>query len=390
MDEDPSMPRDVTLVRDAPGMAAARSASCTVRTSLHLLGSGRPPCGIGDFSGLLLATLRETEPEAHTALRIEPRTLPLARLWRALGAADALVANVPVVAWKRALFGPVAAYLFAALRGRRRVTILHEWRGLHPLRRAVLAPVLILSDTIVFVSPAVRAELAADPCLGFLAGRGTLMPLPPNLPRPDAVAASALRERLRAARGEGRLVLGHFGSIYPGKQPEALLDIAAALKAGGARPLLAFFGSFIKASDGIEAVFWDKVAALDLADEVVVSGYVDAPAELFGLFEAVDAFAYVLPEGLTARRASVLACVQAGRPVIVTAPARADEFDHHPRFRALVESGAITFAPRGAPAETYAGMIREARDRPTVRPDLDMAVWFRDAAAALRASLRAS
>lgn len=360
----------------------------SVPTSLHLLGSGRPPCGIGDFSGLLLTTLREAEPEAHTAFRIEPRTLPLRALWQALGHADTLVANVPVVAWKRALFGPVAAYLLAALRRRRRITVLHEWHGLHPLRRAVLAPILLLSDEIVFVSPVVGAELAGDPYLGFLARRGSLMPLPPNLARPDTVEPSALRERLHAARAKGRLVLGHFGSIYPGKQPEAMLDIAAALKANGTRPLLAFFGSFIKASDGIEAVFWEKVAALDLADDIVVSGYVEGPAELFGLFEAVDAFAYVLPEGLTARRASVLACVQSGRPVIVTAPARADEFDHHPRFRALVDSGAIALAPRGAPAETYAAMIQTARTRPTVRPDLDRAAWFRDAAAALRASLR--
>lgn len=366
--------------RPAPAMPAA---------SLHLLGAGHPPCGIGDFSRLLLDTLRAAEPGAHHALTLEPRLFPLAETWAAIGRADAVVANFPVVAWKRALFGPLAVYALAKLRRRACLTILHEWAGLHRLRRLVLRPLLLLSDTIFLVSPQVREELAADPLVGFLARRGALMPVPPNLSRPAGIADSPLRQRLLAARRAGRVVLGHFGSIYPGKQPEAVLDIAAALAARGEDPLLVFIGSFIKASDGIEGVFDAKVAALGLADAVVVSGYVASAEELFGLFETVDAFAYVLPEGLTARRASVLACVQAGRPVVVTAPMRADEFDHHPRYHALLAAGAILPVPRGAPAEAYAEAVLGARARPTRLPEIDRAAWFRDAADGLRARMPA-
>lgn len=378
-------PLDVPIAAEAPISSAGGPAPLV---SLHLLGSGQPPCGIGDFSALLVATLAASEPGAHDTHVIEAGRLDLPGLWRAVGCADALVANAPVVAWKRALAGPVAAFALAALRGKTRITILHEWKGLHRLRRLVLRPLILLSDAVVLVSPVVKAELAADPLVGFRARRGVLMPLPPNLARPALTAATPLSERLLAARARGRLVLGHFGSIYPGKQPEAMLDVAAALKARGANPLLVFIGSFIKASDGIEAVFERKVAALGLEDDVVVSGYVASAEALFGLFEAVDAFAYVLPEGLTARRASVLACVQAGRPVVVTAPERADEFDHHPRFRALVESGAIVLAPRGAPPEAYADLVVASRTRPTRVPELDKEAWFRDAAAALRALMR--
>ncbi|MCE4222452.1 hypothetical protein HCU64_01695 [Methylobacterium sp. C25] len=355
--------------------------------SLHLLGSGKPPCGIGDFSRLLLESLQDGEPNRHAALTVEPRAFRLAETWRALGRADAVVANFPVVAWKQALFGPLAIYALAKLRRRRCVTVLHEWAGLHRLRRLVLRPILLLSDTIFLVSPQVREELAADPLVGSLASRAALMPVPPNLARPASVADSPLRQRLLDARREGRLVLGHFGSIYPGKQPEAVLDIAAALKARGAAPLLVFIGSFIKASDGIEDIFRDKVAASGLADDVIVSGYVASAEELFGLFETVDAFAYVLPEGLTARRASVLASVQAGRPVVVTAPALPDEFDHHPRYRALLDSGAIVLVPRDAGSDAYAEHVLAARARPTSHPDLDRRTWFRDAADVLRGKL---
>lgn len=367
---------------DRPPTAPDRDAC------LHLVGTGHPPCGVGDFSTNLIASLRGTGPETHETLALAPRTLPLAAIWRAVGRHPALVANLPLVAWKRAILAPLAAFAVAALRRRRRIAILHEWAGMHRLRRLVLRPLLLLADPIVLLSPQVRDELAADPLIGRLARRGVLMPLPPNLARPAATTPSALADRMRAAQAGGRPVLGHFGSIYPGKQPQAILAIAAAMKARGLDPLLVFIGSFIRASDGIEAVVENQVAALGLTDTVVVSGYVASPAVLFGLFAAVDAFVYVLPEGLTARRASVLTCVQAGRPVIVTEPARADEFDHHPRFRALLESGAIVLAPAGADAEAYADLALAAAARPTVAVDLDKAAWFADAALVLRRLLR--
>lgn len=368
---------------------ARRGAAARAVPSLHLVGSGQPPCGIGDFSALLLAALRRLEPGAHACLVIEPGAVRPGALWRALSGAEVVVANFPVVAWKRALVAPLAAFAMAALRGRGRIAILHEWSSMHRLRRLVLRPVLALSNPIVMLSPQIRSELAADPIVGRLARRGVLVPLPPNLAQPATIAASPMRERLRAARREGRLVLGHFGSIYPGKQPEAVLAIAAALKARGENPLLVFIGSFIKATDGIEALFDARVAALGLADNVVVTGYVASPEVLFGLFEPVDAFVYVLPEGLTARRSSVLACLQSGRPVVVTAPAQADEFDHHPRFRALVETGAIMTVPRGAGPDAYADRVLAARLRPSIPAEIDIEAWFEDAALGLIGAMKA-
>ena len=283
---------------------------------LHLVGTGHPPCGVGDFAGQLIEALRR-QGQPQETLPLEPGRVPLGEIWRAVGNARAVIANLPLVPWKRALIGPPSAFAIAFLRRRRRVAILHEWGSMHRLRRLVLRPLLLFADTIVLLSPQVRDELAADPVIGRLARRAVMMPLPPNITRPETTVPSALSARMRAAREGGRLVVGHFGSIYPGKQPEAILDIAATLKARGADPLVVFIGSFIRASDGIEEIFRAKVAALDLSETVVVSGYVASPEELFGLFDEVDAFVYVLPEGLTARRASILACVQAGRPVIV-------------------------------------------------------------------------
>jgi hypothetical protein len=124
---------------------------------------------------------------------------------------------------------------------------------------------------------------------------------------------------------------------------------------------------------------------------VIVSGYVASDHEVFGLFNQVDVFCYPLDEGLTARRSSVLTCVQAGRPLIVTAPTEATEFDHHPRFKELIDRGAIVLMPRGAGADVYADRIVAAIKRPPAQLPFDFDRWWNDAAEALHAQfIRAS
>jgi hypothetical protein len=195
---------------------------------------------------------------------------------------------------------------------------------------------------------------------------------------------------LAAARQNGRLVIGHFGSIYPGKQPNALLDICAALRARGRNPLLVYVGSFIRGTDNVEQEFHARAAELDLTGDVVVSGYVASDHEVFGIFSEIGAFCYCFEEGITARRGSVLACVQSGHPVIVTGPAEADEFDHHPRFKALIDHGAIALVPRGAGNDAYADKIISALGRLPPQAPFDFDGWWQDVAQAVLAQLRVS
>jgi glycosyltransferase involved in cell wall biosynthesis len=234
-------------------------------------------------------------------------------------------------------------------------------------------------------SPLVQHELAADPVVGWTAGKSVLAPLPPNLEAPSDIEDSPLRQRLAEARKQGRLVIGHFGSIYPAKQPNALLGICAVLKQRGLKPVMVYVGSFIRGVDTVEADFHARAAELGVSDDVIVSGYVASDNEVFGLFTEIDAFCYPLDEGLTARRASILAGAQSGRPVIVTGPARSDEFDHHPRFRQLIDRGILVLVSRGASEELYADSIVAAVKRPPATAPFDFDGWWQDAVLAVRA-----
>jgi glycosyltransferase involved in cell wall biosynthesis len=354
------------------------------------LGAGpQMQCGVGQFTRLLQEAIEKLDPGSCSALTLTRKEGSVADIWRAVGSARSVVCNFPIVAWKRVMVRPLLALALARLRRRRVVLIQHEWGGLHWLRRLTYMPALLLADTIVMFSPLVQRELAGDPVVGWTLRKSVLAPLPPNIEAPPGIADSKLRKRLAAARESGRLVIGHFGSIYPGKQPKALLEIGAILKQRGLKPLIVYVGSFIRGIDKVEEEFYARAAELDLADDVIVSGYVASDHEVFGLFSEIDAFCYPLDEGLTARRSSVLTCVQSGRPLIVTGPALAEEFDHHPRFKQLIDHGAIVLVARGSDDQAYADRIIFALKRPSVPASFDFDGWWQDVAQSVRAQFQA-
>jgi glycosyltransferase involved in cell wall biosynthesis len=352
------------------------------------LGAGpQMHCGVGQFTRLLGETVERIDPGSSTTLTLTRSEGSFAEIWRATGSARTVVCNFPIVAWKRVIFAPLLAMAMARLRRRKTVLIQHEWNGLHWLRRITYLPALWLADTIVTFSPLVRRELAGDALVGWTAKKCVLAPLPPNIEAPAGIADSKLRQRLAAAREEKRLVIGHFGSIYPAKQPNALLEIGAILKQRGLRPLIVYVGSFIRGVDKVEEEFYARAAELDLADDVIVSGFVASDNEVFGLFSEVDAFCYPLDEGLTARRSSVLTCVQSGKPLIVTGPALPEEFEHHPRFKQLIDRHIIVLVARGSDNEAYADRIVSALKWPQIASPFDFDGWWKDVAEAVRAQL---
>jgi glycosyltransferase involved in cell wall biosynthesis len=352
------------------------------------LGAGSEmQCGVGHFTQRLADVMERRTPGDCTELTLTRTEGTVSGLWQVVGDARAVVCNFPIVAWKRVIVRPLLALAMARLRRRRVIVIQHEWSSLNWMRRITYIPALLLADSIVMFSPLIKRQLAESPIMGWLVRRCVVVPLPPNIAAPRQIADSPLRQRLASARRDGRFVIGHFGSIYPGKQPEAVLEIGALLKPRGRRPLLVFIGSFIRGVDRAEEAFYERVVQLGLASDVIVSGFVASEQELFGLFEIVQAFCYHLEEGLTARRASIVACTQSGKPVVVTAAEDADEFAHHPRFQELIARGSIVLVPRGAGNDAYADALEAAVDRPAEPPSFDFEGWWSDTAIAIDAEL---
>jgi glycosyltransferase involved in cell wall biosynthesis len=352
---------------------------------LFLVSQSKTPCGVEMFARGLLKSCR--------AIGIDGRSYALAGrlreapdLWRASADIGALVVNLPVVAWKRALLMPALALAIARLRGIQTTVVMHEWADLDWRRRMAVACYLLLAQTILFSSPVVRAQFERG-LIGWLPFATGLVPIPANISRPANLPSTPLTERLAAERARGRLILGHFGSIYPKKRSSFVLDIAAELKRRGIDVFVVFIGSFIKGQDGVEAEFNKRAKALAVDDNILVTGYVDADAEIFALFDCVDTFVYSFAEGLSSRRGSVLACLQSGRQVVVNAPATDGEFDHHPTFLNAMAQPILRLAPTHADAEQFAAAIMAAGPARAAEPLKLFESSWRDAAFALRAAI---
>jgi glycosyltransferase involved in cell wall biosynthesis len=136
-------------------------------------------------------------------------------------------------------------------------------------------------------------------------------------------------------------------------------------------------GSFPRSLDGYEEQFWSKVAEYGIADQVIVTGYVTDEAELYTLFNEADAFLFLFPEGLTARRSSVIHTLQSNRPVVVTAPRSMSEFAHHKGFLSVIDSGVLSFIPADAELQTVAQRLLEAAEQSArTTPAIDSDAWW--------------
>jgi glycosyltransferase involved in cell wall biosynthesis len=370
--------------KSMPLAEAAMKSRC-----LFLLTPSNEPCGVETFTRMLAGALASSDPDAgYELLSISGRWRDLPSIFRRIAQTDQVAFSLPLVAWKRMLVIPLVLLLFSFATRRRISTFLHEWAALHGLRRLALMPFVWLSQTILVVSPFIRAQIASDPWIARAADMCRLIPHPPTVRRPASLTITDRVRGVERAANECNLVIGYFGAIYDGKAPTALLEICDHLRSRGIRALIVFVGSFMQSLDDYERRFRAKIKQMALDDQVIVTGYVETSEELFALFERIGAFLFLYPEGLTARRSSVIACLQSNRPVVVSAPQSPDEFLHHRGFTTLIENGALSFVRSSAPVAEIADHLLAAAGREAgTFPAIDGDAWWAATTAATRAAL---
>lgn len=377
--------------RSAQVEATSRSVGRAAARCLFLLSPSEQKCGVEDFARLVVASLQSTYPqEDYKILPVAGRWRDLPMLLREIAKVDRVVFSVPLLAWRRLLVMPLVIALVATLMRCRITVFMHEWSALNPLRRLPVAPLVWVAESIIVVSPLIASQLAKVPWLFGAGEKCRLVPNAPTIRRSSDRDESPRYLQLRGAAAKHDIVLGSFGAIYRGKAATALLEIGHLLRQRGINALCVFVGSFTKSIDGYEQDFWSKVAEYGLEDHVIVTGYVSTGAELYTLFEAIDAFLFLFPEGLTARRSSVIHCLQSDRPVVVTAPHARAEFAHHKHFAAQVEAGGLSFVRPGADLASVADqLLAVARQPRATRSAIDPDAWWEATTTAVHAALTA-
>lgn len=341
----------------------------------------KEPCGVEDFSRRLVAAASDLNDGNHYV------TCDISSNWKSIAKtfwkADQIIYNLPLVAWKRMICTPLITLAFAMLARRPVILILHEWRSLHPLRRLLTCPFILASRSILLMSPTVKQELQQS-IFGRMAAKCSLIPIAPNICRPDHFVVTERVRQIERVTKNSEIRIGYFGSIYSGKRPEILLDVCQLLRNEGTICSVIYIGSVIRSAAGYEDQFAHEITKRNLKDCVALTEYVANEEELFAFFEHIDVFVFVLPEGLSAKRASILTCVQTGRPVLVSAPKDPAEFYHHLRYSALIESGIVSFIPQSASIADIGALVRKCYANRNAKPYvINYPIWWRDTANAV-------
>ena len=372
------------------GSAPLPATGPAQKRCLFPLTPSKEECGVESFARLLANALQNDYPDdGYAVLAVSSRWRDLPAVFRKIAAADQIVFSVPLVAWKRLLLLPLVVLVFARVVRCRVNVFMHEWTALHWMRRLALAPFLLLSRTIIVVSPFIAGEIAGTPWLMGAARKCRLVPNAPTIRRTGEPRVTERVLRVRDAVKSCDVVIGYFGAIYKGKAATELLDVCADLRESGIRAGIVFIGSFMKSLDGYEQQFWSKAAEYGIEDQVIVTGYIADEAELYTLFEEVGSFLFLFPEGLTARRSSVIHTLQSDRPVVVTAPRSMAEFAHHAGFTRLIETGVLSFIPEGADRRAIADqLLAVAKQGKRQASAIEWDTWWGATTAATHAALR--
>lgn len=224
------------------------------------------------------------------------------------------------------------AYFLVSSKKRSKIVVtLHEWNSMHILRKLSIVPLIMIVDTVIFVSPTEEAAFWSS-FLGKFSHLRTVVsqviPIGVNLAIPKLNNKSVLEKRAFLENIDKKtIVIGYFGFIYDWKQPYKLLDMVDAFVKKGVDVKFVIAGSFPEDHLRQKKKFEDYIKYLDIQDNVYWPGYIEDEMEVSDLLSACNLVMALYEDGLTSRRGSFWYLVELGTPVITTRPINKVEFD---------------------------------------------------------------
>ena len=270
----------------------------SIRVALVAGGAPNGTCGVADYTSRLsgsLASLGLDAPPARVRFAARPGTtagLAGTGGGSSLDAFDVVHVQYPSLAFG---VGPLPL-IVAAAAGRPVVVTLHEFSRAHPLRRALMATLARLADRVVFTS-AFERERA-----GSWARSAPVIPIASNIEVCGGVPTRSTA---------GRDTVLFFGLHAPGKGLDEFLALVAQRRARGDERRFVVLGDAVGEAFGREARARTEAAGAQWLGR--------APVELVSAELGRARAAYLpYPDGASERRATLLAALAHGVPVVST------------------------------------------------------------------------
>ncbi|MBT3350416.1 MAG: glycosyltransferase [Nitrospinaceae bacterium] len=176
--------------------------------------------------------------------------------------------------------------------------------------------------------------------------------------REEAARRKVCEERKLSDEG---MILAHFGFYYPGKGAEQMLEAAARWKDAGREFRLFMIGGRRSDDGGFYPELQDRGRKLGLNDDVIWTGYV-TPEEVTEILLAADLFLAPFDGGISSRRGSLMAAIAHGLPVVSTPPKIATRY-----FRAGENFAQVPFGDAVALADEVASLMDDPERRNLLR-----------------------
>jgi glycosyltransferase involved in cell wall biosynthesis len=213
------------------------------------------------------------------------------------------------------------------------VTTFHEWRSMHPLRKASILPLALSSSGILFVSDHEHTTFRNSLCyrLRITKPITRVIPIGVNLTIPELRVKETLdvRKRLLDWKGDkADVLLGYFGFIYDSKQPIKMLRTLKSLLDLGVKARLVIAGDFPADHVAEKKRFMQNIRSLGLEHCVLFLGFVEDATTLARTLSACNAVLLLFSDGVSARRSSFWTILELGIPLVTTRPSFEGEFDN--------------------------------------------------------------
>lgn len=213
------------------------------------------------------------------------------------------------------------------------VTTFHEWRSMHPLRKASILPLALSSNGILFVSDREHSTFRTSLCYRLRVTKPTtrVIPIGVNLTIPELSVRETLDVRKRLLEWKGvkvEVLLGYFGFIYDSKQPVKMLRTLRALLDLSVKTRLVIAGDFPADHVAEKQRFMQNIRSLGLERHVLFLGFVEDTTALARTLSACNAVLLLFSDGVSARRSSFWTVLELGVPLVTTRPGFEAEFDN--------------------------------------------------------------
>lgn len=286
---------------------------------IHLKPNKRCKDGVQDYQDLLLSKLNQFNESKGIPYKLCFLELTLNKLILHRNKKNEqtfIHCQLPMSAWRLNILLPLIILIKLTNRKTKLLITLHEWSNTHPLRRMINYFLLRKAFFVIVPSEEIRKEIQEFKIIRTRKIKIHLIPIGPNIILKDTTQLL----HLKGENDQEKIRIGHFGFLYPLKNPTKILLVFNEMIKQNKNLSLVFVGDFLDPQSKEKKNFNKLILELNLRDHIEFRGYLESELSVLNEMNNWDIYISLHENGFSLRHGSTLAALQLGIPVISFEP----------------------------------------------------------------------